>query len=235
MAKRFYQTVTLDQDEAGHFVRLDGRELKTPGKKPVRVPSAEIAARVQEEWDAVPAPEDGEINPALMPVTRLANVVSEGVSDRRDALIAETRNYAGTDLLSYRAPEPAEFVERQTQAWDPWIEWAAQRGIVLETTDSIRAIEQPEESLDAVATYASGLPDFSLVLFVHLTAVYGSTLLAMAVKEQALDPDEAFDLSRLDELYRAEIWGADEEDERVRNALRNETAILGGLVPFLTA
>ena len=235
MAKRFYQSVTLDHDEAGHFVRLDGRELKTPGKKPVRVPSEEIAARLRDEWDAVPAPEDGEINPVLMPVTRLANVVSEGVSDRRDTLISEVRSYAGTDLLSYRAPDPEEFVTRQSQAWDPWIDWAAKRNIRLETTDSIRAIEQPEDSLNAVADYASKLPDFSLVLFVHLTAVYGSTILALAVSEQALDPAEAFDLSRLDELYRAEIWGADEEDERVRNALREETAILGGLVPFLSA
>ena len=145
------------------------------------------------------------------------------------------RNYAGTDLLPYRAPDPEEFVIRQSQAWDPWIDWAAQRNIRLETTDSIRAIEQPEDSLNRVADYASKLPDFSLVLFVHLTAVYGSTILALAVSEQALDPAEAFDLSRLDELYRAEIWGADEEDERVRNALREETAILGGLVPFLSA
>ena len=235
MAKRFYQMVSLDQDETGHFVRLDGRVLKTPGKKPVRVPSAEIAALVKEEWDAVPAPEDGEINPSLMPVTRLANVVSEGVSDRREILVAEARNYAGTDLLSYRAPDPAEFVARQSAAWDPWIEWAKDRDIVLETTDSIRAIDQPEASLGAVADYASELPDFSLVLFVHLTAVYGSSILAMAVMEQALEPRKAFDLSRLDELYRTEIWGADEDDEQARNALREETGILGGLVPYLSA
>ena len=113
-------------------------------------------------------------------------------------------------------PDPAEFVARQSAAWDPWIEWAAKRGIVLETTDSIRAIDQSEDSLNAVAKYAQSLPDFSLVLFLHLTAVYGSAILAMAVMEQALPPGEAFDLSRIDEIYRAGIWGTDEEDEVVR-------------------
>ncbi|GLQ21946.1 ATP12 family protein [Algimonas porphyrae] len=231
MARRFYADVTVDRDRNGWFIRLDGRALKTPGKRPIRVPSQRVADLLKAEWDAVPAAEDGEIDPALMPITRLANVASEGVADRREALIADARNYAGTDLLSYRAPDPADFVARQTAAWDPWIDWAAERGVRLETTDSIRAIDQAETSLDTVADYACGLPDFAMTLFVHLVAVYGSAVLAMAVMEQALEAGEAFDLSRIDELYRAEIWGVDEADEAVRLALRAETVTLGGLAP----
>ncbi|MGB6230505.1 MAG: hypothetical protein WBF53_10305, partial [Litorimonas sp.] len=107
--------------------------------------------------------------------------------------------------------------------------WAAERGVRLDSTDAIRAVDQPEASLDAVESFADSLSDFALTLFVHLTAVYGSAVLAMAVMEGALDPGEAFDLSRLDELYRAEIWGVDEDDERVRLALRAETETLGAL------
>ncbi len=54
MAKRFYTDVTVDYDADGHFVRLDGRELKTPGKQPIRVPHAAIAAQIKAEWGAVP-------------------------------------------------------------------------------------------------------------------------------------------------------------------------------------
>jgi chaperone required for assembly of F1-ATPase len=233
MAKRFYTDVTVDSDADGHFVRLDGRELKTPGKRPIRVPSAAIAEHLKREWDAVPAATDGDIDPTVMPVTRLSNVASEGVTERRADLVTEARNYAGTDLLSYRAPDPEEYVERQAAAWNPWLDWASARGITLATTDSLLAVEQPEASLDAVAAYADGLGDFALILFVHLVAVYGSAVLAMAVMDGALDAEEAFDLSRLDELYRAEIWGADEDDEAVRTALRAETGILGGLSDHL--
>ena len=229
MAKRFYTDVTLDSDPDGHFVRLDGRALKTPGKRPIRVPNAAIAVRIKAEWNAVPPSTDGDIDPAVMPVTRIANVVSEGVRDRRDALIAEVRTYAGTDLLSYRASDPQDFAARQAAAWNPWLDWAKQHGVVLEMTDTIRAIEQPAESLDAVTDYARSLPDFALTLFVHLVAVYGSAVLAMAVMDGALDPGEAFDLSRIDELYRTEIWGVDEDDETVRLALRAETETLGRL------
>lgn len=233
MAKRFYTDVTLDADAAGHFIRLDGRALKTPGKRPLRVPSAAIAAQIKAEWDAVPPAVDGDINPSIMPVTRLTNVACENVTERRDLLVAEARTYAGTDLLSYRAPDPADFVARQAKAWNPWLDWAAARGVTLRTTHAIRAIDQDPASLDAVADYAQPLSDFALTLFVHLVAVKGSAVLAMAVMEGALGPGEAFDLSRIDELYRAEIWGVDEDDEAVRLALRAETVVLGGLAHHL--
>lgn len=225
MAKRFYKQAKAVETEGGFAVELDGRPLKTPGKKPLRVPNEAIATLTAEEWNAV----EDEIDPTLMPVTRLANVACESLPERRDDLIREIRNYAGTDLLSYRAPDPAEYVTRQADAWDPWTEWAAMRGIRLETTDALMAIDQPQDSLDAVAHAASKLPDFKLTLLAHLTAVYGSAVLALAVTEQALEPDKAFDLSRLDEIYRAEIWGMDEEDEQQRNALRAETITLGNL------
>lgn len=233
MAKRFYTDVTVDHDAGGHFVRLDGRELKTPGKRPIRVPHPAIAAQIRAEWDAVPQAVDGDIDPTVMPVTRLANVASEGVSQRRDELIAEARKYAGSDLLSYRAPDPQDYATRQAAAWNPWLDWARARGVALETTGAIRAIEQDPASLDAVADYAASLSDFTLTLFVHLVAVYGSAVLAMAVIDRALDPGEAFDLSRIDELYRTEIWGVDEDDERVRLALRTETETLGKLAVHL--
>lgn len=233
MAKRFYSEVTLDADDTGHFIRLDGRALKTPGKRPLRVPAAPIAAQLKAEWDAVPPATDGDINPSVMPVTRLANVASENITDRRDDLIAEARTYAGTDLLSYRAPDPADYVARQAQAWNPWLTWAAARGVRLQTTDAIRAIDQDPASLDAVADYARPLSDFALTLFVHLVAVTGSSVLAMAVMEGALPPGEAFDISRIDEIYRAEIWGVDEDDDAVRLALRVETVTLGNLARHL--
>ena len=233
MAKRFWTKTTVDADAGGHFVRLDGRELKTPGKRPIRVPSAAIARRIRDEWDAVPAAVDGDIDPQLMPVTRLANVASEGAAARREALIAEVRSYSGTDLLSYRAPDPEALTTRQAALWNPWLDWAAERGIRLHTTTGLLPIDQPTESLDAVAALASEYGDFALTLLTHLTAVYGSAVLALAVMDGALGPAEAFDASRVDEMHREAVWGVDEDAKAVREALRAETVVLGGLAAEL--
>ncbi len=233
MAKRFWTDTTTDADDDGHFVRLDGRELKTPGKRPIRVPSAAIATLIRDEWDAVPLAVIGDIDPQVMPITRLANVASEGAEERRDDLVAEVRSYSGTDLLCYRAPEPEALTQRQDALWGPWLDWASNRGIRLDTTTSLLPIAQPEPSLDAVAALARGYGTFALTLLTHLTAVYGSAILALAVMDRALDPGEAFDISRVDELHREAVWGVDEDARDVRDALRAETVILGGLAKHL--
>ncbi len=54
------------------------------------------------------------VDPARMPLTRLANAAIDAVADNRDAVIEEVAKYLGSDLVCYRAEAPAGLVERQT-------------------------------------------------------------------------------------------------------------------------
>lgn len=229
MAKRFYKVVSVQAEAQSFSVRLDGRELKSPGRIALPLPTKALAERLAAEWDAV----EEKIDPAKMPITRMLNVVAERTPVNRDAIVAEARRYAGTDLVSYRAPDPRELREKQAAAWDEWVEWAAERGVALATTQSLIAIEQSEASLKAAEDYAAQLDDLRLTLFVHLVAVYGSTVLAMAVMDGALDGATAFDLSRLDTDYQIELWGEDEEQAEITQALREETLALVGILDTL--
>lgn len=221
-AKRFYKSVDVTQVETGYGVTLDGRRLKTPGKNPLWVSKQHIAELIAREWDA----QQDDIRPETMPVTRLVNVSIELTPDNRDKLVAEARKYAGTDLLCYRASEPVSLSNRQKEQWDPVLDWARDRNIGLETTQSVLAIDQSEESLDKVAEFAAGLNDLDLTLMVHLTAVFGSAILAMAVIERHLSASQAFDLSRLDNLYQIEQWGEDEEAAEIAANLADDVSAL---------
>ena len=117
-AKRFYKKVETAALEQGFGVHLDGRVLKTPGKRPFVVEHDYVAQLVAAEWDA----QIDTIQPETMPVTRLVNVSIELTPDNRDKLAVEARNYAETDLLSYRAESPIELMERQAESWDPLLE-----------------------------------------------------------------------------------------------------------------
>lgn len=227
--KRFYKTVSLKQVEDHYHILLDERVLKTPGKKTLIVPAEPLAAAVVAEWDA----QSDHIIPANMPLTRLLNVAIEQTPENRTDLLTEARRYAGTDLLCYRAPEPRLLIERQNEIWTPWVDWAASQGVALEVTSSLVAIEQPHESLDAVEAFAATLDDISLTLFVHLIAVYGSVILAMAVMERKIAASEAFDVSRLDVLYQIELWGEDEQAADITKALRTETHQLGEILGMI--
>ena len=53
------------------------------------------------------------IDPAAMPLTRLANSIIDGVAAAPQPVAAEIEKYLGTDLLFYRAAEPEGLVARQ--------------------------------------------------------------------------------------------------------------------------
>ena len=159
-------------------------------------------------------------------MTRLLNVAVEQTPDNRAALIAEARKYAGTDVLCYREGEVRLHHEEQAAKWDPILAWAAKQGVALKTTDSLIAIKQDEAALEAVADYARYLPDMRLTLYVHLVAVYGSAILAMAVMKRHLTGEAAYELSRLDELWQIKYWGEDEEAKERSDAIRAEVKAL---------
>lgn len=223
--KRFYKEVGVAVVEGGFIVTLDGRTLKTPGKKTLLCPTNSTAALVAAEWDAV----KDEINPSDMPITRMMNVTVERTPVMREALVAEARRYAGTDLLCYRADNSRVLAEQQEAAWGPWLSWAAEQGIALRITAGLIAVDQDAAALDAVAARAAAMDDLSLTLYVHLTAVFGSAILALAVIDGALDAGEAFDLSRLDARFQAQMWGEDEQAADIAAATRKETITLAQL------
>ena len=222
--KRFYEKVETAKIGDGFGIHLDGRVLKAPGKRKLTLilPSAHVAELVAAEWDA----QEVDINPEVMPVTRLANVALELTPGKRPELVSQARSYAETDLLCYRSDQYAVLTRRQAALWDPVLAWAADLGVKLVPTESIIAKTQSAESLDRLEAFAIELDDLNLTLFLHLTSVFGSAVLALAVMKKHLSGAEAFDLSRLDALWQIEHWGQDEEAQDNSDAVAAEVSAL---------
>src|SRR3954471_3176971 len=112
--KRVYKQAKACPAEGGWGVALDRRPMRTPGRNELIVPSEALASAIAAEWDA----QQDEIRPATMPLTRLAATTIDRTAIQRDQIVAETANYAGTDLVCYRADHPPELVQRQQAVWD---------------------------------------------------------------------------------------------------------------------
>lgn len=204
--KRFYKDVTVD----GVAVLLDGRNVRTPRGEDPRLPTAALAEAIAEEWRA----QGEEIVPASMPLAKLANTAIDGIAQRRAEVIAEIAAFARHDHLCYRTDAPAELVRRQNEAWDPWLDWAAERyGAPLHTAHGITSIAQPEASLAALNTAVEAFDAFALAPLHVMASIMGSLVLALAVAEGRLSAADAFALSQVDERYQAEKWGLDSEAE----------------------
>ena len=74
--KRTWETVEVQQNEAGFLLTLDDRPIVTPAKNPLLLPSNALATRVANEWKE----QDNEVIPAKMPFTRLCNSALDNVS-----------------------------------------------------------------------------------------------------------------------------------------------------------
>ena len=100
--KRFWESTGIRKEAAGYAVLLDDRGIKTPAKTPLIVPTRKLAKAIAGEWQA----QDGEIDPSLMPFTRLANSALDKVTPQHRDVTAYLAEYGGSDLLCYRAGFP---------------------------------------------------------------------------------------------------------------------------------
>lgn len=219
MAKRFYETVTVAEAESGYIVTLDARELKTPAKKPLVLPTHDLAQKLADEWQA----QETDIDSHTMPTMRLVATALDRVAEVPHETAAAFAAYGMSDLLCYRAENPDKLVKKQAEAWDPLLAWARMRfDMSFEVTQGILPIAQPQENearLRAIAAAGAGEGAgagasedvFRITGLAHMAAILGSAILALAVDEGQIDAAAAHRLAFLDDLFQIEEWGADEE------------------------
>ena len=210
--KRFWSTAAAVEADNGFTVHLDGRSIKTPGKAALVVPTLKMAQAMALEWDA----QVEEINPETMPVTKSANSAVDKVTPQFSEVADMLGEYAGTDLLCYRAEQPVELVARQAAQWDPLLAWCDQRfGAPLNPVSGVMFAAQPESSLNTLRAQLDGLSAFELTAVHDLITLPGSFVLGLAAIEDYASPEQLWELSRLDERYQQEQWGLDEDAEEM--------------------
>jgi chaperone required for assembly of F1-ATPase len=220
--KRFYETAAAAPVGAGYGVRLDEKPLRTPAKAELVVPSRVLAEAIAAEWRG----QGGEIDLTRLPLTRLASTAIDLVTPRRAEVGAEVARYAGTDLVCYRAGHPPQLAQRQHAAWQPLIDWATMRyDAALEVTVGVVPVAQPVASLRALAAAVGAYAPLELAALHLATAACGSLLIALALIEGRLDPEQAFAAAQLDETFEIELWGEDAEQTERRAALQDDIAL----------
>ncbi len=145
-----------------------------------------------------------------MPLTRLANVIIDGVSDRPGPVAAEIQKYLATDLVCYRAAAPPGLVDRQARHWDPIVAWTHDAlGAHLRVGEGVVHVVQPEAALAAAG---AAIPDDPWRLgAVHtVTTLTGSALIALALLRARLTAEEAWQAAHVDEDWNMAQWGRDE-------------------------
>jgi len=207
LRKRFYEAAGVAETPEGFAVTLDGKPVRTPGKRFLGAPVREVAEAMAAEWGA----QVEMIDPMSMPLTRLANSTIDGVADNVTAVRDDIAKYFGTDLLFYRASFPEQLIARQAEHWDPVLRWTADDlGAHFILAEGVMHVRQPEPAVQAVRQALPETP-WAVAAMHVVTTITGSALLALALYRKALTADQVWAAAHVDEDWNSQQWGADEE------------------------
>ena len=222
--KRFYRNASVGE---GGRILLDGRPVKTPGRRELAAPAGALAEAIADEWNG----QDDIVDPRAMPLTGLANAAIDRVAPDAEAFARALAAYGENDLLCYRVEGPAPLAARQAELWDPILAWAQQRyDVVFELALGIIHMPQPAETLAGLGSALAARGPFALAGLSPLVTISGSLVTALALAEGAISLDRAWAAATLDESWQAEQWG---EDEQAAAALADRRRDFAAAARFL--
>ncbi|MBA5777944.1 ATPase [Stappia sp. F7233] len=221
LPKRFYEKVSVEERDGGHAILLDGRPVRTPARRVLALPGARLAQAVAGEWER----QEKVIDPATMPLTRIANSALDGVADRLKDVADTIAEYAGSDLLCYRADSPEKLVGRQNAAWDPVLAWAETRlGRPFSLACGLMPVAQDAALLAAFRAALDERGPLEIAALHTVTTLTGSAVLALALGEGAFEAEAVWSAAHVDEDWNIEQWGEDAEAAARRAARHAEFA-----------
>lgn len=217
--KRFWKFADTVEAAGGHAITLDGRPVKTPARAELRVPTRTLADAIAAEWN-----ESGEtIDPGAMPLTGLANAAIDRISPDKEAFAAGLAGYGESDLTCYRAEGPELLVRWQAESWDALLEWARRRyDVDFHCQTGVMHVEQPEETVRKLRHAVATLDNFQLAGLSPLVTIGGSLVAALAVFEEMIPAETAWEAVSLDDRWQLEQWGDDPEARAALDARRQD-------------
>ncbi|GAQ85652.1 F1-ATP synthase assembly protein [Klebsormidium nitens] len=204
---RWYKHVGVEETEDSTFhVTLDGKRLPSPARRPLVLPTKELALAIAAEWEWQ---DKKSIRPFTMPLMKLASTATDLVPLQRNAIVDNLMKYFRTsDAVCVRDPGEGRLKRKQAEIWDPLLDWMQQElGVRPVTSGSIFGAEQPPEVVRTVQELLHRKSDFRLAAVDALASSAHSLVIALAVSRGHLGPRKALEAVRVEEDHQMEEWG----------------------------
>lgn len=157
--KRVYKQVGVRALDSKLFtITLDGRDLKTPARQTLALPTKELALGVAIEWDA----QLENIRPATMPLMKLAATTIDQVPSIRPTMVDSMLRCLNSDLACFRSVEEPKLVAKEEAAFAHLLKWTAEElQLPLGVTDTM-VLTHPAEAIPRAEDLLAEADDWSV-------------------------------------------------------------------------
>ena len=99
-------------------------------------------------------------------------------------------------------------------------------GVKLAVTEGVIPIEQDPEHMAVIREVVEGIDDFRLAAVQAVTTASGSVAIGLALWDDAIEPDKAWEVAQVEENYQIGFWGDDLNAVAMREG-RRQTLMAG--------
>ncbi|MDC3169595.1 hypothetical protein OA871_00965 [Paracoccaceae bacterium] len=195
------------------LIYLDENYLKSDQGNNMILPER-LADEVVREWDA-----DGKIDTIKNSFyTKLCFSVIDMTQKERKNVLSRLVAYGNCDPICYIADDPKKLHIKQKKLYDPLIDWAQKfLSIRLNIGPGLLFIEQPSLNAGNIIKYLEELNNFHLTTISELTKSLGSLFTSLALYNNIISPELAWEVANVEDNFRIDVWGEVEEETLIKN------------------
>ncbi len=194
------------KDNNGNFnIMINNKNIKTPSDNLVTLPSLKVAKRVLKN---IKYP--SKIN--IVSDLKISFTAIDKISLSRGEFISKMTKSLQTDVLIYFAEHQKDLFKRQKKLWMPLLDWFNKKfGFKLSHSKDLNINFLSDSKTQKVKNILKTYNIYELSALYSLISITNSFIVSLALLEDKITYKSAFNVSFLEELYQASIWGKDDE------------------------
>ena len=211
--EKYWKTVRKKEQGNSIFqIYLDEIRLKSDQGNNIQLPT-KLADEVVREWNA-----DGKIDTIKNGFyTKLCFSVIDMTQKDRENVVSRLVAYGNCDPICYIADEPKKLHIKQRKLYDPLIHWAQKfLSIKLNKGPGLMFVEQPSPNSGNIKKFLEELDNFHLTAIHELAKSLGSLFTSLALYNNIVSPELAWEVANVEDNFRMELWGEVEEETLIR-------------------
>lgn len=203
-AKRVYDRATVRALGAAEYVvALDGRDVRTPAKRLLVLPTRALALGVALEWEA----QGTHLRPDTMPLMKLATTTIDQVPTIRPTMVESMIRCLESDAACFRSSEEPMLAAKEEGAYAQLLEWAGNDlGLRLSVSDNL-ALQHPSEAVPRAQELLGLADDWELAALDQAANTAKSLVIALALVRGRIRAADACAAARVAEQHQIDEWG----------------------------